>query len=366
MKSILLLLGISMSLTHAHETAGGDHGHLDDSHQRERLDWNRSSFLVISTGSLENKVSFTERDGFRYIDANNIPDHSTGSGTRGRNPNTIQEKDNHYRVTLNPQFAAQPTLSFPNKFGVALNGVFFEPSTAEFWNGNPDWVEEAIDARGRRRLGLDTNNAHVQPDGSYHYHGVPTGLVKNLISENKTKVMLLGYAADGFPIYGQYGYSDSKDSNSRVEKLTSSYRLKSGRRPDDGPSGRYDGTYTADYEYVEGEGDLDEFNGRFAVTPEYPDGIYHYIVTDTFPFVSRSWRGTPDASFYKRGGMGGGQQMGDPQQRPEGGRPEGGNQPPQGGPPEGGQPPERGEGPPRGGPPHGGGRPPQGHGPPRR
>ena len=47
------------------------------------------------------------------------------------------------------------------------------------------------------------------------------------------------------------------------------------------------GAFTQDWEYVEGLGDLDECNGRVGVTPEFPEGIYHYYANDTFPFVSR-------------------------------------------------------------------------------
>lgn len=55
--------------------------------------------------------------------------------------------------------------------------------------------------------------------------------------------------------------------------MRSSYRLKEGRRPrQDGPGGRFDGTYTPDFKYVAGTGDLDEANGRTGVTPEHSDG----------------------------------------------------------------------------------------------
>ena len=361
-----MLVGVLSTTLVAHEVSGGaDHGHAE----AQRL----PDHIHLAAGKLQNRVSITERDGYRYISANNIPEHDTGDGARGRNPNTISEQNKNYRVTLNPTAAAQPTPSFPNAFGVALNGVFFEPSTAEFWNDNRDWNLEAIDARGRRQLGLDEHHAHVQPDGSYDYHGTPTGLIRSEVAKKRTKVLLLGYAADGFPIYGQYGYSDPKNAGSTVTKLKSSWQLKRGRRPDGGPGGRHDGTYTADYEYVEGKGDLDAFNGRFAVTPEYPDGIYHYVITDTFPFVSRSWRGTPDPSFNKRGGQGGpGGQAGPPQGGPggQGGHPQGGPGGQGGHPPQGGQGghPQGGPGghgrPPHGGPPpHGGDRPPH---PPRR
>ena len=51
------------------------------------------------------------------------------------------------------------------------------------------------------------------------------------------------------------------------------------------------GAFTQDYEYVEGLGDLDQCNGRFGVTPEFPEGIYYYVVTDDFPFFTRCLKG---------------------------------------------------------------------------
>ena len=75
-----------------------------------------------------------------------------------------------------------------------------------------------------------------------------------------------------------------------------------GNRPANGddPGGQHDGTFVQDFEFVEGSGDLDECNGRFGVTPEYPDGIYYYVLTDAFPFVPRMFRGTPNESFSKQ------------------------------------------------------------------
>ena len=51
------------------------------------------------------------------------------------------------------------------------------------------------------------------------------------------------------------------------------------------------GAFTQDFEYIEGFGDLDECNGREGVTPEFPEGIYYYVVTDDFPFFSRCLKG---------------------------------------------------------------------------
>jgi len=113
---------------------------------------------------------------------------------------------------------------------------------------------------------------------------------------------LIGFAADGFPVYGPYGYSDP-DGKSAMRKLKSSYRLKQGTRPG-GPGGRYNGKFTQDWAYAAGAGDLDQCNGRFAATPEYPQGTYHYVLTDTFPFIPRCWMGSPDSSFRRLKGPG--------------------------------------------------------------
>jgi len=51
------------------------------------------------------------------------------------------------------------------------------------------------------------------------------------------------------------------------------------------------GTFKQDWEYVEGSGDLDECNGRVGVTPEFPEGIYHYFATDTYPYFQRCLMG---------------------------------------------------------------------------
>jgi hypothetical protein len=66
--------------------------------------------------------------------------------------------------------------------------------------------------------------------------------------------------------------------------MTGSYELKSGTRPS-GPGGTYDGTFVQDWQYVAASGDLDDCNGRFGITPEYPAGTYHYYLTDDYPYI---------------------------------------------------------------------------------
>ncbi|HVU99778.1 MAG TPA: YHYH protein, partial [Verrucomicrobiae bacterium] len=210
-------------------------------------------------------------------------------------------------VPVSPVMAKTPIPAGHALFGIAVNGVPFDPATAEFWNNDmrSGWNYEAN--TGFLDLGLDQNNAHVQPSGAYHYHGLPTGLIarlarKHKVSTESASMLLIGWAADGFPIYNNYGHSSPLDASSPLKKLHSSYRVKHGDRPGgaEGPGGKYDGRFTADFEYVKGSGDLDECNGTYGVTPEFPRGTYYYAVTEEFPFISRFWRGEPDSSFFKR------------------------------------------------------------------
>lgn len=246
-----------------------------------------------------NRVSISISGGDRVINANGWPDHTPGTFPRRGNPNTISTQVYNFRVPLNPKVAPTPTRMRHGIIGVALNGVPFDPATAEFWDNNPDsgWNYEA--KSGFINLGLDEHNAHVQPSGAYHYHGLPAGLVQNLGGDGD-RMLLIGYAADGFPIYTAYGHADPQNPKTDLRKMHSSYRLKTGLRPS-GPSGKYDGKFTEDYEYVKNSGDLDECNGRFGITPENPESIYHYYITDEFPYLPRQLRGTPDPSFAKAG-----------------------------------------------------------------
>jgi hypothetical protein len=86
-----------------------------------------------------------------------------------------------------------------------------------------------------------------------------------------------------------------------VSTYESGYSLLSGNRPGDGvtePDGAYDGSYVEDYEFIPAQSELDECGGRFGITPEYPDGIYYYILTDNWPYIPRCFKGQyPDNSF---------------------------------------------------------------------
>ena len=86
---------------------------------------------------------------------------------------------------------------------------------------------------------------------------------------SSTHSKVVGWSYDGHPIYCKYGYTTALDKTSGISEQTSSWRL-SGTRTN-GPSiNDYPlGSFIEDYEYVKDLGTLDEFNGRFCVTPEF-------------------------------------------------------------------------------------------------
>jgi hypothetical protein len=276
--------------------------------------------VMAQAPALTNEVRITTTGQTRRVQSNGIPDHAPGQFPNARNPNTIRAQDYDFRMPLSPQKKAAPAPYRMQPFGVAVNGVVLDPFAAEWWRGDPSSGWQYEPQGGAIDLGLDEHNAHVQPNGAYHYHGIPTGLLQRL-SGGENKPVLLGWAADGFPIYGPWGPSDPMDLNSPPRKLQSGYRVKAGARPADGPGGQYDGSFVQDYEWAAGHGDLDKNNGRHGVTPEFPQGTYYYVLTDAYPFIPRQFAGEPDRSFERRGPGGPGGMNGPPGMGPPGRRP---------------------------------------------
>lgn len=238
----------------------------------------------------------------RSITINGIANHNVGTFPRNGNPNTIGEAIQSFSMTTEPSIANSVTNGQGYDVAILFSGVAVDPYTAEFFltsagGVNRDWNITTLTTSVN--LGLDCNNAHVQPTGKYHYHGTPSAFVADL-GATGSEMVKVGYAGDGFPIYYKYAYTGDGSS---IVAFESGYQLKDGSRPGNGstaPDGCYDGTYFQDYEYVAGVSELDECNGRFGITPEAADGEYYYLITDNFPSVPLCFSGTPDPSFNKR------------------------------------------------------------------
>ena len=265
--------------THSHD-ATTEHSH-DNGSNRDIKNYFGSYTLKDNSYGTNTIVSINGET--RKMVTNALPNHKTGEFPNQGNPNTISAQNRTYTFPVNPKYTGNAI--WIREPGVALNGVKFEPGTAEVVmcdtgeNYRVEAIQDVID------LGLDFNHAHVQPTGAYHYHGTPTSVIENF--DTGLDLVHVGFAHDGFPMY----YSKSG-------RYKSSFKLVGGDRDGEdctyenphnkmniSVGGHHNGTYTSDFEYVEGSGDLDECNGITI------DGKYMYFVTTEFPYISRCFMG---------------------------------------------------------------------------
>jgi len=187
-----------------------------------------------------------------------------------------------FRIPVQPRPEMGPHAHIPADYaGVFVNGVpipnHFEYSS---YRGQNLWHFDG--------LARSAKSAHAPP---------PPGLLEGLLPGRGRHSPIIGYALDGYPVYGPW---------SSIGRMRSSYRLRQiparNRLPDgtllapgqDGPpvNSEYPlGAFVEDYEYIAGAGNLDQYNGRFMPTPEYPDGTYAYFLSTgadgalAFPYI---------------------------------------------------------------------------------
>jgi hypothetical protein len=175
-------------------------------------------------------------------------------------------------------------------------GACFQGENFIIYNGEYGYLYNPKQIRFllKDSIGLDTNNVLQELPPTVHSP-------------------IIGWAYDGHPVYGPYGYEDpeNKAPFNSYKRIRSSYRVITARASI--LSGLTDplGTYIEDYEYVEGLGDLDRYNGRFCVTPEYPNGVYAYFTTITgtdghpaFPyFIGPEFYGEADRVNWDGNGL---------------------------------------------------------------
>lgn len=223
-----------------------------------------------------------------YINATGIPSYSIGPWSDG-NPAVATNRNWLFRISKSPseQTGTKPGTPL-GPIGVFVNGVvMFNAKDAHSFNNAGVWNQNAVVVEAD---GFDSANGHPAPatgapvggfqPGIYHHHQQSPSLRDQLGDDGAGHSPILGFAFDGFSVYGPYGYANS-DGSGGVARMRSSYRLRTGLRPPPpgAPGGPFDGFYVEDFEYVAGLGDLDQYNGRFTVTPEYPLGTYAYFAT---------------------------------------------------------------------------------------
>lgn len=291
----------------------------------------------IQDNTPANVQSVQYSDNWVYVKSAGIPSYITGPFLDG-NPSIAQAQSGYFKLPLNPvQNTGTQTPTTGGNIGIFINGVaLFDYRDGVAWNtntnslcggpGNPpcpggpaatqSWNRDAIVAE---RVGFDCAKGHPAM-GNYHHHQNPSAfnldldVISNICDlyladglyaiDSTVHSPLIGYAYDGFPIYGAYGYKNT-DGTGGLARMKSGYQLRNitarthhanGTDVPDGPlvSTAFPlGYFREDYEFVtHPEPDyLDEHNGRFCVTPEYPQGIYAYFATvdaewnSAYPYV---------------------------------------------------------------------------------
>lgn len=266
--------------------------------------------ITVGTNFIAN-VKLTANDDTCTMTSNAIPNHNFNDNT-AHFANQVAEQAQVYQIKRNPQMASTSTpLSQQVNNGIMLNGIIIDllsagcydptsPQASDGAQGDDEGITPIgcqtshpwlADPQGVfHRFGADAHNAHTQPGGLYHYHGNPNALFDDNPGDQGSPV--IGFAADGFPIYGSY-FLDS--NTGLIRQAQSGYSLKPARQDVLGyatPPGLPDGKFINDWEFTNA-GDLDECNGMTI------DGQYGYYVIDQFPWVLNCYSGTPHESFNK-------------------------------------------------------------------
>ncbi len=233
-----------------------------------------------------------------YVKCTGIPSYSIGPWAM--NPNVASNQNWTFKIARFPVPDPTPSAAGNGQLGVLVNGVvLFNSGDAMSYNNQNIWhrVAQYFEA-----VSFDTSGGHPAPGGVYHYHIN----MKRLYSPDSSQHSpILGYMFDGYPLYGPYAYSNPNGTGG-IRRMRSGFVKRNittrTTLPDGtvlpanqwGPavSTQYPlGCFIEDYQTATSNFDLDQHNGRFSVTPEYPAGIYSYFITidslgnPEFPYI---------------------------------------------------------------------------------
>lgn len=326
--------------------------------------WSRGSGVQTSP-AYAGVTQVQYSDSWVYVRSTGLGYHVMGpwylDAARAQNfPNFPANTNVLYRIPRQPAVPAAKTLTGLGAIGYGVDGVaLFDNRDAYSYvhasatdatpvnglHGDGVWNR---DAYVNEAVTFDAAFAH-QAGAQYHYHA-NTPALRYLLDDNveyrtATKTYaekstapakhspILGFMADGYPVYGPYGYASPMDAGSGVRRMISGYVKRDGTNGTSdlnaigrtslpawaqraqgrttvstsltGPSVNTTyplGHYIEDYDYLGDLGrtqgvdfDLDEYNGRFCVTPEYPQGTYAYFIsieadgTPKFPYIVGRW-----------------------------------------------------------------------------
>jgi hypothetical protein len=245
-----------------------------------------STESVLQGATWASTVSLSFSDGLVNVKANGIPNHDRpskyalpndgvmvpgeSSAHIGDDPTKAQDYD--FSIPTTPVYSTTTTAAPLGSIGMIISGaVLFNP-----YEGDNSTVAMSsnfylTDTDGTKVYFVDACSGHPTPVGEYHYHAVSSCVTKQ-VDTSTGPSHLIGVALDGFPIYG------SRDIAGHEIAASS----------------------------------LDECNGITSVTPEFPDGIYHYVLPNTTDETSsiRCFHGEVDSAQLQQMPKMGGTQNG--------------------------------------------------------
>ena len=198
-----------------------------------------------------------------------VPDATTA--TVVKDPTKAQS----YKFTIpsTPKYSKTVTKTSLGSIGVMISGaVLYNPFEGD--NKTPAMANNftITDSNGITASFVDKCAGHPIPNqGAYHYHGLSSCVTAKVDATGKPS-HVIGFALDGFPIYG--------DRDIKGKQLTAK--------------------------------NLDQCNGIYIATPEFPKGIYHYVLLGTADVRSSiaCFHGVVDSSqIQAMPNMGGGMGM---------------------------------------------------------
>ena len=182
---------------------------------------------IKTTGAPDHKSAYYDAGNALYESFSGI---TFQGNSFKKNPNGINVQNYTFKIPVDPKEASQKQSTPLGPIGVSLNGV---PFFNQYAGPNQPLTGEIVS--------FDQYWGHPAPGGMYHYHVEPLYLT----TVKATKSALIGFLLDGFPVYGP------EENGSPVVNSQ-----------------------------------LDVYHGHKHVTTEYPNGIYHYHITNTDPYIN--------------------------------------------------------------------------------
>jgi hypothetical protein len=267
--------------------------------------WLQNTTDLGFAGELTNVQAVNYSDNYVYVLTEDIPSWIPIGYDWPSNPWFPTAMGYQFKINRNPTPNVGPETKTGNgHIGIWKNGCsIYNPKDAKSFATESTWYQNAWFWEHLLGETFDPCLGHPNGSGEYHTHVSPGCLYD--ISDSLNHSPLIGYAFDGYPIYGAYGYANG--TSGTIKRMKSGYRLRNITDRtvlpdgtilaadlygpiidpnattldpgDQSPIGAPLGAYMEDYEWVSGLGDLDIHNGKNCITPEYPNGTYAYFTT---------------------------------------------------------------------------------------